>query len=132
MSFGRWIQLALGVLLDVFGFVILVGGLLGIGEDQSEEGHILGILALGLVPMAVGSFLIYRVVAGLAREKREALERELLELAARSGGRLSPSVVARETSLTLDEAKRKLDAIHLAGHCRTELLDDGTMVYLFD
>ena len=132
MKLGRLAQLALGGLLDLFGFVMLVGGMIGAQDEESRAADLPIVLVLGFVPMALGSFLIYRALSGLARDKREDFERKILDLAAKSAGRLSPAAVARETSLTLDEAKRKLDAIHLSGHCRTELQADGSMIYLFD
>lgn len=132
MAMGRWAQLALGTLLGLFGFVMVVGGLLSLSEAEDSAAHLAATLLLGLGPLLAGAWLGWRVLAARSRGRREALERALLRLAERSDGRLRPPIVARETRLTLDEAKAELDRLHLAGYCQTELEADGTLVYRFD
>ncbi|MCG8460262.1 MAG: hypothetical protein MI919_28600 [Holophagales bacterium] len=132
MRFTEWLMIAVGILLGAFGFLILVGGLLGAEEEGAAMGHMAGVVALGILPLACGTLLVRRALHAAARRRKEAMERSILELAAASGGRLSAVDVARATPLTLDEAKTTLDTLHLAGHCRTELGDDGSLTFSFE
>ena len=118
--------------IGFFGLIIVLGALLNLGRgDETVPAIALGI-GLGVAPLVFAVWLVRHTHRGSRRRRREELERHVLDLAARSGGRLTPTQVAQSTRLTLKESKAFLDGLHVDGHCRSELGDDGSFFYRFD
>ncbi|MEL7059178.1 MAG: hypothetical protein AAGN46_04030 [Acidobacteriota bacterium] len=131
MSLKNIMMFAVGSVIGFFGLILLGGSFLGRDPEVSWLGHVVLATLLGLAPLCLGAWLIYASLRGSARRRRERREREVLALAERLGPHLEPHDVARETDLTLREAKRLLDDLHLEGHCRAEIGTDGTIRYAF-
>ena len=121
-----------GALAVLFGLVMVAGMALNWPDSENPVGDLALGAGLGVEPLLVGLGGIATVLRGVRRRRLEQLERQVLELAAASSGRLTPRHVAQATTLTLDEAKAFLDRLHLAGFCRTELTPDGAFFYTFD
>jgi len=58
-------------------------------------------------------------------------ERTILRLAADSGGRVTPALASLNTSMTLEEAEKALDAMTKKGHASMTVRDDGRVEYEF-
>jgi hypothetical protein len=96
-----------------------------------------GFLGAG-IPMSLGGLLwgtAWRREAAWREEKRKAQERrwekEILRCAQRHGGRLTAPQVVMETSLSLDEAKKHLEAMSAKGHVGISVSEGGALVYEF-
>ncbi|NJO00969.1 MAG: hypothetical protein HC880_04075 [Bacteroidia bacterium] len=69
-----------------------------------------------------------------AASKFEMDDKMMLRLAQRLGGKLSVEDVVQQTSLSYQEAKRRLDKLHEQGLCMIdldEIQDDGRIYYKF-
>lgn len=123
-----------GIILFTFG--VLVTGLLIVGAFTSEEVDSLAesiaiIFIFGNVPLIAGAFMIR---FGRIKERTEKLnqtERTLLRMAHKYGGRLTVTIVAMETEMTLDEARSLLGLFVSKGAADTEIDDNGTIIYRF-
>lgn len=123
-----------GIILFTFG--VLVTGLLIVGTFTSKEVDSLAesiaiIFIFGNVPLIAGAFMIR---LGRIRERTERLnqtERTLLRMAHKYGGRLTVTIVAMETEMTLDEARSLLGLFVSKGAADTEIDDNGTIIYRF-
>ena len=74
----------------------------------------------------------YLTGEGPSRRRRPGLreiERQLVQLALQRGGTITTAEVVAHTSLTLDEAKAKLDELAGAGHIGYEVEEDGRITY---
>jgi len=64
-------------------------------------------------------------------EKRESIERVILRSAKKNRGRTTPSEVALEGDVSIDEAKRDLDKLVSKGFAEMRVTKSGTIVYVF-
>jgi hypothetical protein len=125
-----------GIILFVFG--VLVTGLLIIGmfaSDNTKAGDLAETISIiffvGNVPLIAGALMI-RIARIKERQQRtDQTERTLLRMAHKYGGRLTATIVAMETELSLDEARTLLGLFVTKGAADTEIDDDGTIVYRF-
>lgn len=129
----EWLQLAVGSLFIPTGLLFLIGGI-AVMSDRDEPWWFdaMMIAALGALPLILGIWLWVRVLRARRRRHGEATERKILGLAAEREGRLTVQILAFETDLTLREAKKILEAMHLDGHCTADVEDDGDMIYVFN
>jgi hypothetical protein len=65
------------------------------------------------------------------KREKEPLERVILRLAEKNGGRVSPVVVAAASDWTVDQAQKHLDQMVRQGLCELRILKAGTVVYHF-
>ena len=65
------------------------------------------------------------------KREKEPLERVILRLAEKNGGRVSPVVVAAASDWTVDQAQKHLDQMARQGICELRVLKAGTVVYHF-
>jgi hypothetical protein len=67
----------------------------------------------------------------LEAEKAAESERSVLRIAQTRGGLVTPSQVALDTKLSLEEAEQLLESMAKRGHASMEVRDDGRLVYRF-
>ena len=127
--FKEYIAYAVAMLLGLLGLCIALFVTV-IGDDSSWVTWIVT-LTLGALPILVAVWLFRSVWRSSSRRQNEKLERQVLQLSARVGGRLTPMQVARTTRLTLEESKALLDRLDIEGHCQIELADNGVISYRF-
>jgi hypothetical protein len=92
----------------------------------------------GLIPIVRG---ISRLIEGrvsaprdkrkLEAEKAANAERSVLRIAQARSGLVTPSQVALDTQLSLEEAELLLDSMAKRGHASMEVREDGRLVYRF-
>lgn len=58
-------------------------------------------------------------------------EKAILRIARDSGGRLTPSLVALESDMSVDQAEKALDELAKKGHASMQVRDDGRVEYEF-
>ena len=65
------------------------------------------------------------------RREKEPLERAILRLAEKNGGRVTPAQVAASSDWTIDQAQKHLDQLVRQNQCEMRVLRAGTVVYHF-
>ncbi len=88
---------------------------------------------VGLAPIVEGLLALRRARAERAGQlpKEPDPEHEILRIARAQGGRITASVIAVESSLSLAEAERVLDGMARGGHATVSVTDDGRVEYEF-
>jgi hypothetical protein len=115
----------------IAGVVLAVIGLLGLAGsfDVNKQGHRpLELIPIFLLILAAAVFLFVRGQRGSTRDRRVALEKELLYLAQPSGTLTVAQVIAR-MSLTSDEAKAALVQLEADGLAEFDVDAEGMPLY---
>jgi len=63
--------------------------------------------------------------------KKDTVEKVILRAAKKNNGRVSPSLVALEGDITLDDAKAYLEKLAAKGYVEMRVSKSGSIVYLF-
>lgn len=58
-------------------------------------------------------------------------EKEILRVARTTGGRVTPALVAAETTYSIEECSKRLEELTTKGYVRMDIDDDGNVVYAF-
>ncbi len=127
-----------------FGIILIgISLFMLLGFSQTDYKHGLGAEIAAFVfmvafPMVGGALLIrshYRKKVTLARNKealrKQAMESQILKLAAKKGGKLTVVEVVSETMLNLATAKEILDSLVHQSLASVEITDSGVIVYAF-
>lgn len=118
---------------------LLTGGLFGIGTlidavlipglvDRSNQRLLGGPVHLHLHGDTMDGVLAPSQRA-LPAPKVEPPEKQILRIAARRGGVVTPQMLALESDLSIKDAQRELMALVEAGHCTVDVAEDGAEVY---
>ena len=104
-------------------FYVITWGFLGIGT-------IIDLIRMpDLVDMANHPFL------GSPQQTRRmnsaAAEQQILKIASRNQGNVTPQMVAMQASFSLSHAKKELDRLKNEGYCTVDIDEDGAEVYHF-
>ena len=102
--------------------------LIGIVEPE------IGLVAFGTVAAGAGSLTFWWGHAALAERRRAiivGLQRQVLLLASEKGGELTVSEVAARLNLSLPAAEKVMDAMEDGLRVRSEITDEGLIVYEF-
>jgi hypothetical protein len=97
---------------------------------------LVGVFA-GALPMIRGLSKMVQKRVDRGEQKRleqrssESKERIILRLARAEHGRLTPAVVAVNSTLSLDEAESQLQALADKGYASLEVTEDGRLLYVF-
>jgi len=70
------------------------------------------------------------IAPGYLRRKKTP-ERQVLEVAAKHEGIVTPQLVTLNTSLTLAQALRQLENMKHHGHCNKDVDENGNDIYMF-
>ena len=133
----KWIEriiFVLGVLVILFGLVMIAGGLINFFDSARErpasESLILMTL-LGLGPVVCGFLMCRNMKRKAQHRKAEHIERQILQLAKENQGQLTISEVSMRLTLSSTEAKAVLDQCHLNHLAELSISDSGVVVYRF-
>lgn len=103
----------------------------------------IGLLSDGNAAAGTGMFITSAVIAGLGvfwfrwMKKREDQrisqyhEKLILDIAAMNGGVVTLAMISQSTPLSVSEVEETLRRLAMQGLARTELLEDGGIVYRF-
>jgi hypothetical protein len=134
MTVSERLSVVFAVVLGLFGFVMLVGVLIGALEGTSKYSRFTDVtltILLGVVPL-VGGILLYRRVRGaVVRRRTEERESAVLQVARQHEGVVSPLDVAADCGMSLEQAEEILHQLHLRGFAEMDLTDTGTVIYRF-
>lgn len=126
--------LALGVGAPTLGFSSLcaLGAMINITQNFEAVMLVMLIIAsivsvLSIIAMTLG--LKQRATTALIMDQRT--ERQLLELAAESGGQLNAALLATKTDLNLEESEEALTTLARRQLADMQLRHDGSLTYLF-
>lgn len=125
-----------GILLIGFGLLMIGGFFLDITDSEgsySVGGLIALVFIVGITP-AAGGFWLCRWTVKTPRVKREdtdKLENQILRLAEKRNGSLTPIELAMETSLSVEEAKKQLESWANQGVVTIKVAENGALVYHF-
>ena len=134
MTVSERLSAVFAVVLSLFGFVMLVGVLIGALEGTSKYSRLTDVtltILLGVVPL-IGGVLLYRRVRGaVLRRQTEERESALLQVVRQHEGVVSPLDIAADCGMSLEEAEEALKALHLRGFAEMDVTDAGTVIYRF-
>jgi LPXTG-motif cell wall-anchored protein len=122
-SIGALFLVPLGALLVLASFV-------NTGDPETEKSN--GPIGVaGAVLVALGGLWLYRTQRREREELEQFHEREVLTVASRHEGRATAALVTVESELSAEEAQKTLERLCGKNMAQPDLLDDGTVVYLF-
>lgn len=133
----RWTErlvYMLGIVVILFGFVMIAGGLINLFESPREEsvGELLVMTGiLGVVPVAAGFMMCRRMRAKARYRRDELIERQIPQLAKDNQGQLTISDVSMHLSVPSTKAKAILDQCHLNHLADLQISDTGVVIYQF-
>ena len=130
----RFIYL-LGILVILFGFIMVAGGLVNLFEssrDRSAGEWIVMIMLLGIAPIIAGLMMCRKMKHKGRHRQDELIERQILQLARDYQGKLTIPEVSMKMSLSSIEAKAALDQCHLNSLAELHISDNGVVVYQFN
>ncbi len=117
-----------GGCLSLFGFMMTIGAL---GSGLHGMGDFILFLVMGIAPLIGGGMIIGNHIKKNKRLKAEKTERILLGLAEKHNGRLTATVVAAESPLSLAEADKLLKEMASNGFVEMEVDNRGIIIYQF-
>ncbi|AEJ62450.1 hypothetical protein Spith_2195 [Spirochaeta thermophila DSM 6578] len=86
----------------------------------------------GIIPLLHGLRKLFTQLARRTRRRPSGdREKEILLVARRHGGVLTPTILAVETELTLKEAEKMLEQLASKGYASMEITDSGRIEYHF-
>ena len=124
----------IGVAVFSFGALMTLGGFIQMNDPEKSievPSHVAFMLILGLGPMVAGAFLVLTSRKRMVRDSSEAMERRLLQLARRQGGKLTVALATMELNMPSQEVKALLDTCHSNGLANIHANDRGEVEYLF-
>lgn len=94
---------------------------------------ILPLAFAGMLPAVKGFLSLRRTRAAprLSAPPAPDAQTEVLKIARSQGGRLTPALVAVDTTLSVEEAERTLDEMVRGGYATMAVADDGRVEYEF-
>jgi hypothetical protein len=134
MKVTEKILFALGVLFIVMGLPIFIGGLTGGFYDPPKESlrEAIGItLIMGAMPLAGGLLLCWKMRKNGQKRVMDEEERAIIQLAKKSGGKITVAEVELATKMSMQEAKQLLERCALNGIAEMEITETGGKVFCF-
>ena len=133
MKNNQLIRLALGIGLTCFGiFWIFFPTMVLFHEVEAGFlGTLIILFVLGIIPMAQGLLLIRRVLVLDKEEKNIKIENRIFELAHQNFGKITPIKLAKNTNISVIEAKQYLSKLQEDGFADIEVTDNGVVYYDF-
>ncbi len=134
MKISERIGYLLGIILILFGVLLIIGAVGNIYKPENAKPimqYVLLIVLMGL-PMVLGGFFLCRQMKRNSRKRiYEALERQILQLAAKKKGQLTVADVAMQINISTSEAKKILEDFHLNGVADISASEGGNVLYRF-
>jgi len=126
-----------GILLAVIGAFYTVGLFFQFGKFRGSLAvDLIGFLALGLAPLALGLLSIWYGYSQITRAERDAkakrdaeLETKILQLARAHPRGLTAGEYATRTSFSVQEVEEKVGNLYVQGVLDMEVTEDGEIVY---
>lgn len=122
----------IGILLTVMGVTFTSVIFVAIfGDDPDRDKTILGGIILGVIPLLTGLLLWRTSRNGERKFLMNKYERQILELAFKNEGHLTPAELAMKTDLTLKESKKVLETMQIEDYAELKISPSGAIVFYF-
>lgn len=134
MKLPSLLGMVFGFSMCCFGLLITLGSILNMVDPESKHsflGYAVMLFLLGVIPVVIGIFIMFKLWKRNKTNHGEVQEREMLILAKRFGGQLTVAQVAMETTYTSQEAKAILNQFHANGLADMIVTDSGEVAYEF-
>jgi len=134
MTVSERLSVVFAVIVSLFGFVMLVGVLIGAIEGTSKYSRFTDVtltILLGIVPLVGGVHLYRRVRGTVARRQNDERESAVLQVVRQHEGVVSPVDVAADCGMSLEQAEETLNQLHLRGFAEMDVTDTGIVIYRF-
>ena len=125
-----------GIILACIGAFYTLGLLSNFGAHERIVVDILGLLGLGLLPLALGLGSIWYGKQRLSQRRQEATAQRdaALERAIRQATQSNPKGVTVEacvanTPFSAQEVQAKLESLHLDGKLEMDVTEEGQIIY---
>jgi len=132
MKASEKLLLVVGVIVALFGLLIVLGAIVEIFDPKSKNsvpGDIALLVFLGVLPVALGVWLVRRTWLGASRRAIETREQIALHVAGQHGGTLTVLQLAEGSGMTIEQAKDVLDRLYRKSFSDIALAESGEMVY---
>ena len=109
----------------VFGYLFLVSG---------AWWAVFPLVFAGILPTVDGMITVYRdrVISGKSKDSAGIeTEKQVLRVAQRESGKLTPAIVALNSDLSIDDAEKVLSNFVTRGYASMNVQNDGRIVYEF-
>lgn len=134
MTVSERLSIVFAVVVSLFGFLMLVGVLIGALEGTSKYSRFTDVtltILLGVVPL-VGGIRLYRRIRGSVVQRRiDERESAVLQVVRQHEGVVSPVDVAAGCGMSLEQAEETLKRLHLRGFAEMDVTDTGIVIYRF-
>lgn len=115
-----------GVVLFSACFILVFASIL-LDEDGDDSAGTVAAMIFLAGPLACGVYII----RASHRRRDEQREKQILQLAADKGGRITAEEVAMVSNLNIEECRKILDALCLQGAGQLQVTAEGVMEYVF-
>ncbi len=120
------------------GAFMLLGFAVNLSKNPADIGDFIGALLLVVAPIGIGGALIrshFKDKQKALQEQKnvlyEQLERQIIRLAQKKGGRLSIPEIAVDTTMNTEEAEKFMQELTAKGFVDMQVTDSGVIVYEF-
>ncbi len=134
MTVSERLSVVFAVIVSLFGFLALVGVLIGAFEGTSKYSRLTDVtltILLGFVPLVGGIRLYRRARRNVVQRLTGARESAVLQVVRQHEGVVSPVDVAADCGMSLEQAEEILKGLHLRGFAEMDVTDTGTVIYRF-
>jgi hypothetical protein len=134
MTVSERLSVVFAVVISLFGFLMLVGVLIGALEGTSKYSRFTDVtltILLGVVPLVGGIRLYRRVRRTVVQRQTGERESAVLQVVRQHEGVVSPVDVAADCGMSLEQAEETLKGLQLRGFAEMDVTDTGTVIYRF-
>ena len=134
MTVSERLSVVFAVIVSLFGFLMLVGVLIGAFEGTSKYSRLTDVtltILLGIVPLVGGIRQYRRVRRNVVQRQTGARESAVLQVVRQHEGVVSPVDIAADCGMSLEQAEEILKGLHLRGFAEMDVTDTGTVIYRF-
>jgi hypothetical protein len=122
----------IGILLFVFGLVMILGSIIQIDKGEKSLGSTIALsLGFGVLPTVAGLQICRRMKASARQRKIEREEHAIMLLATQHNGKLTPAELAMHTDMSVAQAQRLLEQYTIQGITSIGISESGARVFHF-
>jgi hypothetical protein len=115
----------------IWGIFFTIVGSLNVFSSQDQILRIAELFVLGISPLGFSVYFLQKERNLQIRQKEAARQKNMLELASKSGGMLTTSDVAESFRVTINQARLMLDSYVEKGLADIEITREGILAYRF-
>lgn len=120
-----------GIFLVAFGLFFTLAFFIAISESGYTSTDGVMVIFLGLIPLGLGSWLIFLANKNTKLQLYREMERTVLELAKKSDNKLTALELASNTNMSVKESTDLLNHFHTEGYAQISHATTGAIIYEF-